>query len=1032
MNKLKRLLGIALSLVLALSCCPIGAFAAESTVISGTNSSIETNVTIDDALKARVNSEENIVYGYQNKDAYEEGTVRLSGLDPASNTEKWRYDDKMPEITDGNLEKTVDIHGTLFTDEKGKPVDGRFIKLTFRFLKPADIEQLLVLSTTGTAQLITNEYEVYASNDIDKLYDAESLIETYKNTNGSRGQLITFNKAIKAQYLGIKVTKGVDTVAIQDPTLNWTWPHTYCRFREIAVFGKSNLTESEKAVSVSVNQQTISELKSDSNLLYNEYVSDGIKGEAKRAHIAGMKDGKTTGDGAANENDALFDGNPDVHTDIQAPGSAGSSSSKGLYFLKNVNGELQYEDNVSYDITINLMESATFNKIFVASPQTSALRAAAYKIYWSNDLDTLYDDANLKYDFNNEKAMQYQTFKLKSEATAKYIGFRFTKGVVLSEYLLKGYDESLAYLRLSEIAVFGKYNMDYYNYSVTSGFDNSIIGSGNVYSGKQMTFEAPLVKDNKSFSGWNVNGAIDTENSKIDTLNGKTTLNIAVDEELNIVAEYIDTPSALVGGFAKNYNDKFNKLIVPQGTAVCELLNGFDNYPETLEVVDADGNAQNSTTLVTNKMKLNTKNSSGILKTFDIAISGDSDGSGSVTVNDVVKSVDAVIKGGKSLSEEEMLFTDLNGDGKVTVSDVSILGYKVFETSEILESYAEQYVKAEDMQYKYMGRKVTTDKFSDSKGVARESVFLEMTGTGIEFNVNACGDVAIDISKSLNYAIYMTVVVDGVESEIILPAGYTGAREFTVARNLSRGIHKIGLYRQGEGGSYENVFGVRLNGAVVDAPENSEYLIDFVGDSITCGEGNLNRKGTKMAGRHMNGYYAYSTITARTLGYDYGIISKGGSALVSVEGMANAHMPTEYLKTTYNKDWNLQYDFQRKADIVVVNLGTNDSGLLGRNGYTTESAKALFKKSAEDFAATILEKNGNDTKIVFAFGMMGGQKYMFEAYTEVAEELNAQGHSAYFVELPKNLDGGSSHPSLQGDIDAAAVLSEFIKTKVMK
>ena len=1027
MNKLKRLLGIALSLVLALSCCPIGAFAAESTVISGTNSSIETNVTTDNALKARVNSEENIVYGYQNRDAYEEGTVRLSGLDPVSNTEKWTYDEKMTEITDGNLDKTVDIHGTLFTDANGKPVDGRFIKLTFRFLKPADIEQLLVLSSTGNIELVTNEYEVYASNDINKLYDAENLIETYKNTNNSRGQLITFNKAIKAQYLGIKVTKGVDTVAIQAPKLDWTWPHTYCRFREIAVFGKSNLTENEKAISVSVNQQTISELKSDGNLLYNDYESDGLKDEKKKVCIEGRSNGKLTGIGYAKQDTALFDGNPDVHTDIQAPGS----SSKILCFVKNVNGKLQYDDTVSYDITINLMESATFNKIFVASPKTPLLRAAAYKIYWSNDLDTLYDNANLKYDFDNEKAMQYQTFKLKSEATAKYIGIRFTKGVV-SEYLNSGYGESLAYLRLSEIAVFGKYNTDYYNYSVTSGFDNSIIGSGNVYSGKQMTFEAPLVKDNKSFSGWKVNGAIDTENAKKDTLNGKATLNIAVDKELNIVAEYIDTPSAIVGGFAKNYNDKFNKLIVPQGTAVCELLNGFDNYPETLEVVDADGNAQNSTTLATNKMKLNTKNSSGVLKTFDIAISGDADGSGSVTVNDVVKSVDAVIKGGKSLSEEEMLFTDLNGDGKVTVSDVSILGYKVFETSEILESYAEQYVKAEDMQYKYMGRKVTTDKFSDSKGVARESVFLEMTGTGIEFNVNACGDVAIDISKPSNDAIYMTVVVDGVESEIILPTGYTGAREFTVARNLSRGIHKIGLYRQGEGGSYENVFGVRLNGAVVDAPENSEYSIDFVGDSITCGEGNLNRKGTKMSGRHMNGYYAYSTITARTLGYDYGIISKGGSALVSVEGMANTHMPTEYLKTTYNKDWNLQYDFQRKADIVVVNLGTNDAGLLSGKGYTTESAKALFKKSAEDFAATILEKNGNDTKIVFAFGMMGGQKYMFEAYTEVAEELNAQGHSAYFVELPKNLDGGSSHPSLQGDIDAAAVLSEFIKTKVMK
>ncbi len=291
--------------------------------------------------------------------------------------------------------------------------------------------------------------------------------------------------------------------------------------------------------------------------LYNDYESDGLKDEKKKACIEGRSNGKLTGIGYAKARySAFLTVIPMCTPTFRHPDQA----AKILCFVRNVNGKLQYDDTVSYDITINLMKSATFNKIFVASPKTPSLRAAAYKIYWSNDLDTLYDNTNLKYDFDNEKAMQYQTFKLKSEATAKYIGIRFTKGVV-SEYLNSGYGESLAYLRLSEIAVFGKYNTDYYNYSVTSGFDNSIIGSGNVYSGKQMTFETPLVKDNKSFSGWNVNGAIDTENAKKDTLNGKATLNIAVDEELNIVAEYIDTPSALAGGFAKNYNDKFNKAL---------------------------------------------------------------------------------------------------------------------------------------------------------------------------------------------------------------------------------------------------------------------------------------------------------------------------------------------------------------------------------------------------------------------------------------------------------------------------------------
>ena len=223
---------------------------------------------------------------------------------------------------------------------------------------------------------------------------------------------------------------------------------------------------------------------------------------------------------------------------------------------------------------------------------------------------------------------------------------------------------------------------------------------------------------------------------------------------------------------------------------------------------------------------------------------------------------------------------------------------------------------------------------------------------------------------------------------------------------------------------------------MLDAPKDNDLLIEFVGDSITCGLGNLVKNGDQMSGHSQNGYKAYGTQTAVMLSADWSNISQSGSALVNISGMPNAHMPTRYKQAVASKTdlWN--FEANRKADIVVVNLGTNDYGLLHRSGYTTtDQKKEMFGAAAYDFAKQIIEANGKDVKIVFAFGLMTtAPNVIDECYKETINKLKTtDGFSnAYYCRLPTDNTGGDSHPTVAGDLAAARVLAEFIKTEVIK
>ena len=192
----------------------------------------------------------------------------------------------------------------------------------------------------------------------------------------------------------------------------------------------------------------------------------------------------------------------------------------------------------------------------------------------------------------------------------------------------------------------------------------------------------------------------------------------------------------------------------------------------------------------------------------------------------------------------------------------------------------------------------------------------------------------------------------------------------------------------------------------------------------------LDAGGTTIDGiRTKNEYMSYAAQAARMLDADWSNFCRGGAYLVARDEATTAtHIPSVYAQQTINS--TDPYSFERKPDIVVINLGTNDLGELNKKYSSEADRKAAFKTAIREFTELVLEKNGKDVQIVYAFGLMTIKTYVDATYEEVAAELSAEGYSAHFVRLPTNKDGGGGHPDIAGAKTGAEVLANYIEENI--
>lgn len=226
--------------------------------------------------------------------------------------------------------------------------------------------------------------------------------------------------------------------------------------------------------------------------------------------------------------------------------------------------------------------------------------------------------------------------------------------------------------------------------------------------------------------------------------------------------------------------------------------------------------------------------------------------------------------------------------------------------------------------------------------------------------------------------------------------------------------------------------------------KEKELLIEFVGDSITCGYGvdDENREHHfSTTKENVTKTYAYKT--AQMLDADMNVVAFSGYGVISGYSSDGSKkhektIPQYYEKLGYSSfsymdcfpvehDW---FDglWGRKPDIIVFNLGTNDSK------YTATSADKI-----EEFIVGYVEflnqirKNNPDAYIICSLGIMKNDlnSSVEDAVERYKLKYNDTNVCFLLFDVQSKEDGfaADSHPTEKTHAKAAAKLAEKIKEK---
>ncbi|MBO5606578.1 MAG: hypothetical protein J5930_01645 [Treponema sp.] len=345
---------------------------------------------------------------------------------------------------------------------------------------------------------------------------------------------------------------------------------------------------------------------------------------------------------------------------------------------------------------------------------------------------------------------------------------------------------------------------------------------------------------------------------------------------------------------------------------------------------------------------------------------------------------------------------------------------------------------------------------------------LFWTGSGISVDFTA-GELWAELEGGYSeYECWVSVWINGAPlSRFILQKG---RRWYCLVRGLNQNVsHHIAILKetQAMSGDPEHLFLVhRLgvpstqdNGRVFVPQKKKDLKIEFVGDSITTGEG---LAGCVLEMDWISGWMSlrdnYAVLTSLALNADFRILSQSGWGVVTGwDNDRNSSLPKHYSKICglapgkKNEDIGAQdeNDFSKwQPDFIVVNLGTNDWGAfnnpaktdpetggewkmhLDENGEPSVQDLSFFKTGISNFIADLRAKNPR-AEIIWAYGMCSFD--LGEHIKSVVDFMGEKDLSLHFIKLPSMAEekegefGSRQHPGPGTHRRAASLIVEEIK-----
>lgn len=271
---------------------------------------------------------------------------------------------------------------------------------------------------------------------------------------------------------------------------------------------------------------------------------------------------------------------------------------------------------------------------------------------------------------------------------------------------------------------------------------------------------------------------------------------------------------------------------------------------------------------------------------------------------------------------------------------------------------------------------------------------------------------------------YLHVIVDeDVESPRIIRVD-SNTQWYTLGY-LEKGEHTIRVVKVNEAQmGVIDVLALEFNGTLKEAPKTDNLKIEFIGDSITCGADMIETAVDKVTAE--DGTKSYGALTAAALNAQASFISASGYRLTYCDdGNTRMVLPGIYEQVSGIRNYmgagdNGAWDFAADpADVVVINLGTNDSVLISLDrGEEITSAAVEFLKT--------VRKHNPDAVIVWCYGAMlsEGAEEIQAAITELADP------NIYYLNVTQNNDGLADHPNAAGHQLIAQELTAFLQSKL--
>jgi len=258
----------------------------------------------------------------------------------------------------------------------------------------------------------------------------------------------------------------------------------------------------------------------------------------------------------------------------------------------------------------------------------------------------------------------------------------------------------------------------------------------------------------------------------------------------------------------------------------------------------------------------------------------------------------------------------------------------------------------------YTGRIDFTNPLSPRFSYSGVSIRACFEGTGISILLND--------EDSLNQ---YNVIVDKVIKRLKVSKGLT---VYPIAGGLKDTVHEIEVFRLTELTFGETMFqGFILDkGKSLIAIQNQRiHVIEYIGNSITCGYGNEGVLGGKYGPETQNHYLTYAAFTSRNFNARHLAVCRSGIGIYRNYGDSTSGskdcMTNNYSRMFLYKASPV-YDFKLKPDLICIDLGTNDFSN-SNNGFEVDTTKFI-----RNYLALIdtLQLRNKSTDILVLLGPM--------------------------------------------------------------